>query len=476
MPSEFSRLMAEQIARARPKQAPSPRGHTVVGGRGALMGTQESAQVGVQVDLGPWMRLFGYKTPEEKKQMSDQLRSLRQSTSDEEWERMVSQESTQKVLESLEKTGYLGVIKEPSGRYNVPKVTPEAAVRGLTPEQIYARGGAPAERLEAAKERLRPKTEIDVLTMGGKQAATYIENQARLAEREAQAAETPAIKAVRQSQADMHRAAASASRIQGQLESFKLSMAPDEFQLAKERSQAEAKYYDAKAREADAHAKYWMGQADREMEKEQLQLLKSTQSIYKQSQLQIIKSLTDALQAIDRDKVLRELTAITSAYVYGVKVATRGMKGGATTGPANEAIAFWVDAVSPEVAKTPKTKGWGILGPKVVDPADDTRFQRYALEAAQLMQAMQVSTPEGVVTGLDDLLAARLLSIIQQCTLATTPTDKMQALAVWAIQEGTNRGYDMSGLIEYVRSIEAAKGPPTPAPPTGPIEDYGPVQ
>lgn len=250
--SAFSTQMAQMIAQARPKVIAGGGGHRgIAGGMGTLGGTEKSSNISAAVDIGPWMRLFGYKTPEEKQKIGQQFVTALDNFSDEDKENIINQESTQKILEGAQKSGVPGIIVEGPGpygaqRYNVAKPTEQAKIRGLNEPQIEAGGAGlgPAEQLTTRKERVakaaRGPTEAEMLV--GPQGEKLVK-----AKRE--------ILAPHESEINLRNAAIAEHQADTALKKKQLEMAPAQFELTKKKAEAEIYYHTKLGDEADSRSK-----------------------------------------------------------------------------------------------------------------------------------------------------------------------------------------------------------------------------
>jgi len=127
----YSQLMAEMIARARPQQAPGQTRPGFVGGGGGMGIVGRQAQTQVDIDLEPWMRLFGWKSPKEKQEIWNRFLNTRQQYADkpEEWEKLRSSLNSQKLMEAMDKAGGYPVVVDAQGRYDIP--LPSAETMGV---------------------------------------------------------------------------------------------------------------------------------------------------------------------------------------------------------------------------------------------------------------------------------------------------------------------------------------------------------
>ena len=433
MANEFSQQMAEMIAQARPRQAPAGGGRRVMGGggvMGSLGGT--SSDVQAQVQLGPIMRLFGYKTPEEKKEIGEKWVSLRGNYDDEKWAEIISPEPAQKALEAALKAGVPGVVE--AGRtslgrakYDVakPKVEVEAKKLYGEPTGEKARAGffGPQRREEAiaAEERVQkagmPLSVTQVLTEGGEKAQTYITNQIVLKEREAKAAETELDRKVKLGQLGSYEAQRELFKVQRAHEAKKTEVeySAEAIKIDRDRKTSETNYYNKKAVEADASAKYHISLVGKTTSKENLEMFKLNTQIYKQGQSAFINVVT-GIKPGEKEAAINQLTAITSSHIYGTQDSL------GKTEPANDAMSFWLDSVMPEVAITVPKKGLIFAGP---GPEMELRLQKYARNTKDLVKSMGL--------GLDVNLARKALNLMTEVCEKTTLTQSTAELAKWAI-------------------------------------------
>ena len=109
--ADFSSTMAEMIARARPQQAPG-QGHTGVMGGGAIK--EQSMNVSAGVDAGAIIQgikeLTGYKSPEEKQKMFEQLQKQLDTMSPEDRQNTLSDPRHQVILEGFANSGVPGIV------------------------------------------------------------------------------------------------------------------------------------------------------------------------------------------------------------------------------------------------------------------------------------------------------------------------------------------------------------------------------
>ena len=455
--SSFSQQMAEMIARARPPQAPSGgRGRVVMGGggMGSLGGTERSQQTNVAVELGPWMRLFGVKTPEEKRQIGEKFVSQRGNYSDEDWENMVNQPPTQKILGGAQEAGVPGIIKEGPGyygasRYNVAKPTEEAMTAGKAKEEIIARGGRPAERLTAFTKETRPKAEHEIFAAGGPEAATLLKNLETQARQKAEASETPVVKGVHIAQADMYTGAGEASRAGAKKDIEMLKYLPEEQTRATQESAAKVIALNAEAVRNRAQAEYFLAEAKAKKEeaKESNILLKGSIDAYRTSQSAWIGAYAKG-SIEERTSLMGILTATTDRYISSVSTLKRPELG-------NDALSFWLSSTNDELSSSLEpttgklpTVGKGPLGIGVlagitaVQPRKDMLFQQRASQIVSFMQTMGKS--------IDDNAAYKSLDLFTRIYGQTTHTPQMDNYAALMVEVGKALGYPMTTLSNLI--------------------------
>ena len=73
--TDFSRNLAEMIARSRPQQAPSPgRAPVIPGPGGVLKGKSKNVGVKATVNIDPILKWIGIMTPEQKMQALERFK------------------------------------------------------------------------------------------------------------------------------------------------------------------------------------------------------------------------------------------------------------------------------------------------------------------------------------------------------------------------------------------------------------------
>src|SRR5512141_3242686 len=105
--SPLTSSLAEVIARARTPQMAPPASHpAVIPGPTGGGGTETKTQVKAQIDAEPIMRLFGWKTEEEKRQIALDMMNHLDGQPDDIRDKMMTQEPTQKILKGMFDAGY----------------------------------------------------------------------------------------------------------------------------------------------------------------------------------------------------------------------------------------------------------------------------------------------------------------------------------------------------------------------------------
>ena len=134
-----SAIMAQMVAGSRPQFAGSGGGG---GGYGGVPATGTHRQVSVNASAGiqALKQLFGYKTPEEKEKIGQNIVQMRQSIEDDEqWQAYASKEMPQKFMKAAYEAGVPGIYpNEKTGQMDVLKVPPSTKIAQgkLTQEQV----------------------------------------------------------------------------------------------------------------------------------------------------------------------------------------------------------------------------------------------------------------------------------------------------------------------------------------------------
>lgn len=109
--SRFSSTMAEMIARSRPQQAPSQTRTSVTSGPYGMAHQGSRKSVSGSVDVGALMKLLGYKTPEEKKEIGQKYSFGYNTASEEERIAMHGDSKIVQTWDMLHKAGIEGFVK-----------------------------------------------------------------------------------------------------------------------------------------------------------------------------------------------------------------------------------------------------------------------------------------------------------------------------------------------------------------------------
>ena len=453
MAGDFSQLMAEMIARARPPQAPSP-GRPVVGGGGPLMSTEKAATAQVSVDAGAIMRLFGYKTPEEKKKIGQDFVDMRRTMKDEDWEAVKGLPDTQKYLEGASRSGVPNIYqsgKTPLGKpvYDIIKPTEEergVAVAGQpTKETVLAGFYGPKRREEAigAEKELAPfDVEKFIATSPPDQVKNYFTKKAEEKRLLAEAAETPMVKGLNNSLVSMHEASARQAEASAALEWERKRLLPQEQERANRLANAQILHYGSEVEKNKAMGDWY--KRDKAVDTERKEAQKAVNDVWRQSLTIWNKSTSMISQPVEMDKQLDELHGMVSAHIFGSQAALGNSKAG------NESFAYWLSRVSDQTSKEVRKVGVGPLGiGKVVgikrpDPESEVRLRKYAQRTWQLLTTMG--------TDVNPDLAELALQNIASVYSMTTPTPSMNTLAQ-AVQEYCRViGVKMTGFDDLVKS------------------------
>ena len=467
--SDFSTLMAQMIAQARPPQAPGGGGRRGQMG-GGTFGTAQSAQANVSIEgISSMMRLFGYKTPEEKQAAVDQLMIKKEQTDPEQWATWENSEAGQTIMQALGKTS--GVIQE-GGRWKVMTRTPEAQVRGLTEEQIYAKGGQPSERLLTAKkgiiEAAKPfEVEKFMATAPPAEITKYTENKAQEYKAKALAGETPMVKQHYADLSTQAQAAAEASRFSTKRDIEVLKYLPDEQTRASQESSAKIIALNAEAKRNNAHADYFLSESKKlkEEAKESNMLLKETMNVYRTTQNAWINAYAKG-SVEERTQLMGILTGATERYISSVNTLKRPELG-------NDALSFWLSSTNDELStslepSTGKLPTKGVFF-KEVQPQKDMLFQQRASQIVSFMQTMGSS--------IDDNASYKCLDLFTRIYSQTTHTPSMDNYAALMVQVGKALGYPMTTLQNLITPPSKTTGGVTETPLGAPLTEtpVGPV-
>ena len=491
--SEFSQSMAEMIARARPPQAPVGGGPTVLRG-GGEMGSLggKSTQVSAAVDLGPWMRLFGYKTPKEKEEAVAGLAASLEQRTPEDRDQLLKDSRSQMAIEVMEKTNYpiakYGFTRSkertPLGKpvYSYVPVSPEAQIRAGKPtkEQVFtgaygetARGKALKARKEVTEAAKPFEVEKFMATAPSAEITKYTENKAQEYRAKALAEETPLKKQLYKDQSDMHQAAAEASRMSTKFDEAKLKYLPEEQVRATQESKAKIISLDAEAKRNNAHADYFLSEAKRSKEeaKESNILMKGTIDAYRTARGAWINAYAKG-GGEERTSLMGVLTGITESYITSTDTLKRPELG-------NDALSFWLASANdelsvalepgtgklPTVGKGPLGIG-GLVGAKEVQPRKDMLFQQRASQIVSFMQSMGST--------IDDKTAYKSLDLFTRIYGQTTHTSTMNNYAALMVEVGKALGYPMTTLKSLIEGPKTSPSGVTETP-LAPLET-GPHQ
>lgn len=194
MNPDFSNLMAQQIAQARPKQAPGGGGRQY--GRAPTVGrsTAVKANVNLEGAIEGMSKLFGWKTPDEKEAIAQQIVTRLEATPEgSERDTLINDTNSQMLWESLEnakvplskygirRTGEQTALGHPV--YGYTPISAEARVAGKTKEQIQAgaAGAGPRQKSIEAEQQTRPYGEGELLAQGGTPAQNIISGRRAIA-------------------------------------------------------------------------------------------------------------------------------------------------------------------------------------------------------------------------------------------------------------------------------------------------------
>ena len=399
--SSFSQQMAEMIARTRLPQAPASRGHRVMGGGGlgSLGGTEKATQADVSVDLGPWMRLFGYKSPEEKEKAIERLQIKKENTEPAQWELWEGSEAGQTVLKGLGKTA--GTYQEEGGRWRVMTRTPEAKTKTLygEPTEGKAKAGfyGPTRREEAigAEERIekgRRPLEERMLEAPPEKFAEYSERKAEFEKKMASARLTEPQKNVLTQQLSTLKAEKDVHDLQVQIEQEKINFTPKEREMDKEKFKSELKTATELQGLHRAQAQYYLEGRGAEAREEAKETRDMKRDINKSFDLFLrewnkTRSMATGATDVQRDQLISNLKLETDKYISGMSGISKDLTMG------NYPIGFWLSHVEEELTRDLDPKGKLVIpepGPvfKGKGPEQDIRWQRYAREIVDLVQAM----------------------------------------------------------------------------------------
>jgi hypothetical protein len=430
--ADFSSALAEMVARTRIPQAPPQTRPGVIGG-GPIAGT--SRQFQANIDVGSIAKLLGWKSPEEKQKIADQYMAFKHTSDPQQYEQLLRAPGTQKIYQDFSKAGVPGVYQRPDGLYDFPEETEEARIarQGMTPEQIYAAGGTPAEKLEAVRTRLAKVEKPSEASLRAAQA--NLVGQQTITEREranlvkGQMAEARARAGLAGAQAEYYGAATQKAK----------EMLPYE----KAESSARAILNQA---QADA-AVVKMKQEDL-LSKSEEESLKGILSGYRSTRNDWSKmwmGMPSSTSVVQREIAMDKLTAATGFQLDGVGSIGKKKVGDKIipdTSMGNESLGYWLQIVGSELDNTKKD----------TSPEAVARWQKHSRELENFLMKMG--------PGVNSANLQKSLENFVRMYARTQPSDEMEKMANTFVRIGQDSGYTMQYLIDLINMRKLSFAPP----------------
>jgi len=389
---DFSTQMAQMIAQARPQMPTGGRGRPGQIGGGSLVSSEKAATGHMDVDAGAIARLFGYKTSKERQDIGNSFINMRQNLKDEDWDKMVDQQSTQYMLKGAQKSGVPGIIIEnrPDGtmRYNVPKYSEEVKTRGLSETEILAGGAGqgPTKTLIESRKALQQPTEISILGGPEEQAKAYIGRKRQL--------ETPF--PPHESEINLRNRTAEAHQAAADLNKELLRLSPETFALNKQKTASEMRYHDALAKKADADALASKAELESGLTKPAMQGARQTDQAFDEFYKAWVIKNSLMPQTDDKSgfQKIAEMEGAVSEHIAGMKFYTS--KGQF----AERSIRRWFSLVDTEFEK-PKQTGtqyWGISGKPNQAQTEQQSYRRYYVKkGVEMLKESDLLSGDGLI-------------------------------------------------------------------------------
>lgn len=491
--SDFSAQMAQMIAQARLPQAPTGGGRSrIMGGAGGMGIMGKESQVSAAVDVGPWMRLFGYKSPEEKEKAVQGLQIKKEQADPDQWETWESSETGQTVLKSLGKTA--GTFQDVGGRWKVMTRTPEAMIRAGKPaeEQVFTGAyGVPAREkaLEARKEIVEAGKAFDpeklMATGTPEEINKYLTNKVISTEKLAVAAETPTHRQALEAQRDQAKKGLELFNLQVQTEQEKINFTPQQRVMDKETHDKTMAKLTQETRTLRQHGDLAAAQAKQIglASKGDLEDLRDNRNLYRQSRVLFDKAWADTVggTSIRKDQTLGLLTGMTHSHLMGVGSVSRkeiktkeGIKRVPDLREGNESFGYWLSRVGDEfevskkgiVGREQRPGVLGIYGEitgQRVVPEEDVRWQRYAGQLTDFLKIISYDTYP--------LYKVKAIDLFTDIYTKTAPTSRMNQLAEDMVMLGEAFGVSVDVLQEEI--LKRKTRPTKPEIPLGGITETG---